>query len=80
MSVAMNDNTITDEIVPAPIDDAVRDKCQDEALLIYYALGCDGLSRVDLIWADEKAYFLEVNPLPGFTSASLYPKSAKAAG
>ena len=76
---AKYDNTITDEIVPAPIDDAVRDRCQKDALLLYYALGCDCLSRIDLIW-NEKPYFLEVNPIPGFTSASLYPKAAAAAG
>jgi D-alanine-D-alanine ligase len=76
---AKYDNTITDEIVPAPIEDTVRDRCQRDALLLYYALGCDCLSRIDIIW-NEKPYFLEVNPIPGFTSASLYPKAAAAAG
>lgn len=76
---AKYDNAITDEIVPAPIDDAVRDRCQKDALMLYYALGCDCLSRIDIIW-DEKPYFLEVNPIPGFTSASLYPKAAAVAG
>ncbi len=77
---AKYDNSITDEIVPAPIDDMIAEKAQKEALLIYYALACDGLARIDLIWADNDAYFLEVNPIPGFTSASLYPKAASAAG
>lgn len=76
---AKYDNTITDEIVPAPIDDSIRDRCQRDALLLYYALGCDCLSRIDIIWND-KPYFLEVNPIPGFTSASLYPKAAAVAG
>jgi D-alanine-D-alanine ligase len=76
---AKYDNTITDEIVPAPIEDAVRDRCQNDALLLYYTLGCDCLSRIDIIW-NEKPYFLEVNPIPGFTSASLYPKAAAVAG
>jgi D-alanine-D-alanine ligase len=77
---AKYDNTITDEIVPAPIEENISRICQEEALRLYYALGCDGLSRIDLIWSDNKAYFLEVNPIPGFTSASLYPKSANADG
>jgi D-alanine-D-alanine ligase len=76
---AKYDNTITDEIVPAPIEDSVSKRCQKDALALYYALGCDCLSRIDLIWND-KPYFLEVNPIPGFTSASLYPKAAAAAG
>jgi len=77
---AKYDNTITDEIVPAPIDEDISRECREEALRLYYALGCDGLSRVDLIWDDRVRYFLEVNPIPGFTSASLYPKSAAADG
>jgi D-alanine-D-alanine ligase len=77
---AKYDNSITDEITPAPIDDYIKNRCQEEALQIYYALDCDGLSRIDLMWADDKAYWLEVNPIPGFTSASLYPKSAAAHG
>lgn len=76
---AKYDNTITDEIVPAPIDSTISKRCQKDALTLYYALGCDCLSRIDIIW-DGKPYFLEVNPIPGFTSASLYPKAAAAAG
>lgn len=45
------------------------------AIKIYRILGCSGLARVDFFLDGLGAYwFNEVNPLPGFTSISLYPK------
>jgi len=42
---------------------------------IYRAIGCQGLSRVDFFLdQNNKYWFNELNPLPGFTSISLYPK------
>ena len=40
------------------------------------AMGCDGITRVDIKMKDDKAYVLEVNINPGFTSHSLFPKIA----
>jgi UDP-N-acetylmuramate--alanine ligase len=42
---------------------------------IYRAIGCQGLARVDF-FLDERGhfYFNEINPFPGFTAVSLYPK------
>lgn len=47
----------------------------------YYSLGCRGWGRVDLV-RDKAGQFwiLEVNTLPGMTSHSLVPMSARAAG
>jgi len=36
--------------------------------------------RIDYILADDGLYFLEVNTIPGMTSASLVPKMIRAAG
>ncbi|AHV96212.1 D-alanine--D-alanine ligase [Paenibacillus sabinae] len=50
------------------------------ALDCYRALKCSVYARVDMILSDGVPFVLEVNTLPGMTSASLLPKSAKAAG
>ena len=36
--------------------------------------------RMDYIMAEDGLYFLEVNTIPGMTSASLVPKMVAAAG
>lgn len=53
---------------------------EDMAVRCYKALKCSVFSRVDMIIKDGEPYILEVNTLPGMTSGSLFPKSAKAAG
>ena len=51
------------------------------ALKAFWALGCEGFSRVDLILGhDGVPYVLEINTIPGFTERSLLPKSAARAG
>jgi UDP-N-acetylmuramate--alanine ligase len=47
----------------------------DFAKKAYAVAGCKGLSRVDFFLDDQNQYWLnEINPLPGFTSISLYPE------
>lgn len=54
---------------------------QQTALKTYRALGCSGLSRVDLIYSKDKGPFvLEINTIPGMTERSLLPKAARAVG
>ncbi|MEW6026400.1 MAG: D-alanine--D-alanine ligase [Planctomycetota bacterium] len=54
---------------------------QQTALRAYRALGCSGLSRVDLIYSPAKGPFvLEINTIPGMTARSLLPKAARAKG
>ncbi|WP_025688350.1 D-alanine--D-alanine ligase [Paenibacillus zanthoxyli] len=50
------------------------------ALDCYRTLKCTVYARVDMILSDGFPFVLEVNTLPGMTSASLLPRSAKAAG
>ncbi len=40
----------------------------------FRALGCTGLARVDLFFADGEWYLNEVNTMPGFTEISMYPR------
>ena len=68
------------EVCPAQIPDTLRDKIQEVSKKIYEHLGCAGLVRVDYIASEEGLYFLEVNTIPGMTSASLVPQMVRAAG
>ncbi len=71
----------TDYLVPAPLDDELKNRAQTAALRAHQSLGCRDLSRVDLILAESgKVHVLEVNTVPGFTGTSLVPKAAQAAG
>lgn len=70
-----------DELCPAPIPDAVRDRVQALALTAHRLLGCEGYSRADFIWdGADGVTLLEVNTLPGMTATSLVPRAARAAG
>ena len=68
------------EICPAQIPDVLRDQIQEVSKKIYAHLGCSGLVRVDYISAEDGLYFLEVNTIPGMTSASLVPQMVRASG
>lgn len=68
-------------IVPASIPAESRSLVQETAMAIYRALGCRGLSRVDLFLKEDGNVVLnEVNTLPGMTSYSRYPRMMAAAG
>lgn len=63
------------EICPAPIDPQTTLRVQQEAIKIFETLGCKGLMRYDFIVTQEgDPYFLEANPNPGMTAASLVPQ------
>ncbi len=68
------------EVCPAQIPDSLRIEIQETSKKIYAHLGCSGLVRVDYICAEDGLYFLEVNTIPGMTSASLVPQMVRAAG
>ncbi len=71
----------TQYLVPARIQPETALRVQDAALSAHKLLGCYGCSRVDMILADNGVpYILEINTIPGMTSASLLPKAARAAG
>jgi D-alanine---(R)-lactate ligase len=68
-------------IVPADIPAALRALVQETAKAVYRALGCKGLSRVDMFLKEDGTVVLnEVNTLPGMTSYSRYPRMMAAAG
>ena len=68
--------------IPARIPEDVEEFVREQAVKIYTAIGCQGLSRVDFFVtrADNRVVFNEINTLPGFTSISMYPKLFAASG
>ena len=73
-------NGHSQEICPAPVSDEVRQLVQETTARIYFRLGCRGVVRMDWILAEDGLYFLEINTIPGMTSASLVPKMVRTAG
>ena len=72
---------LSEEIFPADLSDETTEMLQAEALAAHQILRLRDMSRVDFILtADNQAYCLEANTLPGFTQTSLLPQSAAAAG
>lgn len=74
-----------DHIIPAPIHKKAYAKIQEYALAAHKALGCKGVSRLDIRYDDTKGepgkiYVLEVNTHPGMTPLSLTPEMAAHAG
>jgi D-alanine--D-alanine ligase len=67
--------------VPAIISKKKIEEGQELALRSYQTLGCQGIARVDFFLDREGKFWLnEVNPFPGFTVNSGYPKMWEASG
>ena len=62
--------------IPAHITGEQLETVRQDALRVYTALGCRGLSRVDFFVTHDggEVVFNELNAIPGFTSISMYPK------
>jgi len=70
----------SEEVCPADIPPDVAQRAQDLAVRAHRALHCRGMSRLDLMWSNDRMVALEVNTIPGMTANSLLPKAARAAG
>lgn len=70
----------TEYICPAELSIAQVDIISNYAVEYYKRLDCKAYARVDFRFDGETFFFLEVNTLPGMTSLSLTPMSAKQAG
>ncbi len=70
----------SDHFIPARVPDAIAESASALALRAYQALGCEGMSRGDMIARGDHVVVLEVNTIPGMTATSLLPEAAKAAG
>jgi D-alanine--D-alanine ligase len=66
---------------PARIRDELKAEAKQIAEKTYRALGCKGLSRVDMfLTPDNKIYLNEINTIPGLTDLSRYPSMLKKIG
>jgi D-alanine-D-alanine ligase len=68
------------EVCPAEIPADLETLVRRTTERLYARLGCSGVVRIDYIAAEDGLYFLEVNTIPGMTSASLVPKMVRTAG
>lgn len=69
------------EEVVIELEEKLHNEVEEMAKGTYKALKCSVYARIDMIITSEGVpYILEVNTLPGMTSASLFPKSMAAAG
>ena len=68
--------------IPARISEETSEFVREQAVKVYNAIGCQGLSRVDFFvtYEGERVVFNEINTLPGFTSISMFPKLFGASG
>jgi len=68
-------------VVPAELEAERAAEMQTLALKTFDVLDCRGFGRVDFRMTPEGEFFvLELNTIPGFTTHSLLPKAAAAAG
>ncbi len=66
---------------PARISDELKAEAKRTAEKTYRALGCKGLSRVDMfVTTDNKIILNEINTIPGLTDLSRYPSMLKKIG
>ena len=62
------------------LEEKLQEKINNISKKVWDILGCNSYARIDMIIRDEVPYLLEVNTLPGMTTQSLIPKSAKVRG
>ena len=65
---------------PAELEPEVETRIKADAEALFNACGCRDFARIDFLLDGSKAYFLEINTLPGLTATSLLPKSASCVG
>ncbi len=66
--------------MPPRISQVALQQAEANTLKIFNFLKLRSMARVDYIVKNDKAYFLEVNTLPGCTETSLLPMAAKKMG
>src|SRR5690554_77194 len=67
------------EITPADISDAAREKTQRIAKEIYDKFNLRGINRLDFMLVGEEPFIIELNAVPGMSKNSLVPQQVAAA-
>jgi D-alanine-D-alanine ligase len=73
---------MSEEITPAQVDESIAEKIRQTAKQVYQLFNCRGVVRIDFIYneAQQAAYMLEINTVPGQSEASIVPQQVKAMG
>jgi len=73
---------MTEEVTPANIDQSLSERMSLISKKLYQDLYCRGIVRFDYIYDESKdrIYFLEVNTMPGQSTASIVPQQVRASG
>ncbi|MFH1258715.1 MAG: D-alanine--D-alanine ligase [Elusimicrobiota bacterium] len=72
---------LTQFVLPARLPEKIYQKAQEVALFAHKALGCYGVSRVDMIVSKDGIPFVtEINTIPGMTETSDLPAQARHSG
>jgi D-alanine-D-alanine ligase len=67
-------NGKSQEITPARVTDAIKNKVQNRAKYIYELLQLKSIARIDFMIVGDEPYVIEVNTTPGFSAASIVPQ------
>jgi D-alanine-D-alanine ligase len=70
----------TVETIPADLPPQVTVMVQERSVAIAKAMDCRGMVRVDHFWTGSDLVTIEINTVPGFTKASIYPKMLEVCG
>lgn len=72
----------SEEITPAPIEEAMANQIREAAKKAYELLNCSGIVRIDFIYnqKQQQPFMLEINTVPGQSEASIVPQQVKAMG
>jgi len=71
LEVKRDYQNLVDYECPAQLKDEVRERIALASLKVFKVLGCRDFARLDFrISSEGKAYFLEINPLPGLSAQS----------
>jgi D-alanine-D-alanine ligase len=72
----------SDEITPAEISDGMLQNIRAAATKIYQVFNLRGVVRIDFIYHEEtdQPFMLEINTIPGQSSASVVPQQVRALG
>ena len=73
---------MSEEITPANASPFMAEQIANTAKKAYQVFNCNGVVRIDFIYneATQQPFMLEINTVPGQSSASIIPQQVKAAG
>lgn len=71
---------MSEEITPAQISEEEKQNIHQTVEKLYRVLNCKGVVRFDFILTDKNLWFLEVNTIPGMSSASIVPQQIREMG